>query len=91
MNMQSGYKGLMGKYCSECLEDIDDCAKDGEVWSQMGGMVSGNATCPHCGLIYYVEAPVFIIDQLRGLEEIVSDLNFVMEQYTKRLEERQNV
>ena len=57
----------------------------------MGGMVSGNATCPHCGLIYYVEAPVFIIDQLRGLEEIVGDLNFVMEQYKKRLEERQNV
>ena len=91
MNMQSDYKRLVGKYCSECLEDIDDCAKEGEVWSEMGGMVSGNATCPHCGRIYYVEAPVFIIDQLRGLEEIVGDLNFVMEQYKKRLEERQNV
>tara|TARA_A100001035_G_C27513818_1_gene377645 strand:- start:30 stop:302 length:273 start_codon:yes stop_codon:yes gene_type:complete len=89
--MGSDYKRVIGKYCSECLEDIDDCAKDGEVWSQMGGMVSGNATCPHCGLIDYVEAPVFIIDQLRGLEEIVGDLNFVMEQYKKRLEDRQNV
>ena len=89
--MQSDYKRLMGKYCSECLEDIDDCAKDGEVWSQMGGMVSGNATCPHCGLIYYVEAPVFIIDQLREVEKLVGDLDFLMDQHFKRNEDRQNV
>tara|TARA_R100000426_G_scaffold85591_1_gene65726 strand:+ start:1291 stop:1560 length:270 start_codon:yes stop_codon:yes gene_type:complete len=89
--MGSDYKRVIGKYCSECLEDIDDCAKDGEVWSQMGGMVSGNATCPHCGLIYYVEAPVFIIDQLREVEKLVGDLDFLMDQHFKRNEDRQNV
>ena len=89
--MQSDYKTLIGKYCSECLEDIDDCAKDGEVWSQMGGMVSGNATCPHCGLINYVEAPVFIVEQLRVVEDLVVDLDFLMSQHFKKIEGRENV
>ena len=89
--MESDYKTLIGKYCSECLEDIDDCAKDGEVWSQMGGMVSGNATCPHCGLINYVEAPVFIVEQLRVVEDLVVDLDFLMSQHFKKIEGRENV
>lgn len=89
--MESDYKRLIGKYCSECLEDIDDCAKDGEVWSQMGGMVSGNATCPHCGLINYVEAPVFIVEQLRVVEDLVLDLDFLMGQHFKKIEGREDV
>ena len=79
--MESDYKSLVGKYCSECLEDIDDCAKDGEVWSQMGGMISGNASCLDCGLTNYVEVPVFVIDRMRRAEAAISKVEDSMEKF----------
>ena len=71
------YKKLVGKFCSECLEDIDDHAKDGEVWAEMGGMITGNATCPDCGLTNYVEAPVFVIDRMREAERSLDSLRLL--------------
>ncbi len=72
---------LVGKYCQECLEDIDDCAKDGEIWSQDGGHVSGNASCRDCGLVYYVEVPVFVIDRMRRAEAAISKVEDSMETF----------
>ena len=79
--MKSDYKSLIGKYCQECLEDIADCAKDGEIWSQDGGDVSGNASCRYCGLVYYVEVPVFVIDRMRRAEAAISKVEDSMETF----------
>ena len=76
-------KRLVGKYCQECLEDIEDCAKDGETWSEDGGRVSGNASCRDCGLVYYVEVPVFVIDRMHRAEVVVEQIEFLMETYFK--------
>jgi hypothetical protein len=81
--MESDYKSLVGKYCFECLEDIEGFAKDGEVWSQEGGQLSGNASCRDCGLVYYVEAPVFVIDRMRRAEVVIENVEFLMETYFK--------
>lgn len=74
-------KRLVGKYCQECLEDIEDCAKDGETWSEEGGHVSGNASCSDCGLVYYVEVPVFVIDRLRLAENAISKCEDSLDKY----------
>ena len=76
------HKILVGKYCQECLEDIEDYAKDGETWSQMGmWMISGNASCLDCGLTNYVEVPVFVIDRMRRAEAAISKVEDSMEAF----------
>ena len=74
-------KSVVGKYCQECLEDIEDCAKEGETWSEGG--CRGNASCRDCGLVYYVEAPVFVIDRMRQAEKAISKCDDLFEQYFK--------